>query len=585
MSKIEMNAGRNNLFKVTRWLIGLCGVGMVALVLIGPRLAYAITLPPNALIVDDLSPNFQRFGPLENWRTVQVPGSSDYYAEGMIWTANTTNAVENYATWTLPTPIANLSSTATMTFEVYAFMPRYNADTQQANYIIVTGERSHTKALNQSLYFAEWVSLGQYAMSLSQTNYVRLDDVTGESYGTHRVGFDAVAFVPIAEIAPAPTSTPTPSLTPSPSPSPSPSSMALTTTPTPTPPFAPTSTPSLTPTLPAITPSPLTHTAFLPMLPNGTPEVRSTFSRYVSTVDPQQHYAMGCAAGRNGERGTAVLAFGQPVQVGFGYGTFIYDFLSEVSTQQIAEAVKGYARGYYACSSPDAHLNLAVGTSNYHGETNANHGKAWAGMINDLHQWLQQPIAMSVGRNALRISNGVKTGVAQTETLSSRVGIYGANDIEPSWNSAANTRAWVDGYGSTAIRPFLNFGSCDGCPTAGNPSAQPNNGWTLEDVWYVSYGASQALPFPEIYAQSGVNARQWQYVSLYAYTRHGARLDFAGLLTQYQACQDRDPIGCATYGLDLAPKQGWAQFQEILNRDARTAQVLPMPSDITWRSD
>jgi len=559
---------------------------MATLGLMGPRLAHAMTLPPNAVIVDDLSPHFQRFGPPENWRTVVVPGSSDYYAEGMVWTANTTNAVENYATWTLPPPIANLTSTAMMTYEVYAFMPRYNADTQQANYIIVAGERRYTYSLNQSFYFAEWVSLGQYAMSLTQTNSVRLDDVTGESYGTKRVGFDAVAFVPIAEVLPAPTSTPssTPTSTQPPTTTTTTPTAPVTTTLTPTPTQSPTSTPSVTPTSPVTIPNTLTHTAYLPLLMNGTPEVRGTLSRYVSTVDPQAHYAMGCAAGRTGERGTTVLAFGQPVQVGFGYGTFIYDFVSEVSTQQIAEAVKGYARGYYACSSPDARLNLAVGTSNYHGETNANHGKAWAGMINDLHVWLQQPVAMSVGRSALRISNGLKTGVAQTETVGSRIAIYGANDIEPSWNSVANTRAWVDGYGSKAVRPFLNFGSCDGCPTVGNPTAQPNNGWTLEDVWYVSYGASQARPFPEIYAQSGVNARQWQYVSLYAYTKHGARMDFAGLLTQYQACQDRDPIGCAANGLDLTPKQGWTLFQEILNRDPRTTQSLPMPSDITWNT-
>ena len=98
----------------------------------------------------------------------------------------------------------------------------------------------------------------------------------------------------------------------------------------------------------------------------------------------------------------------------------------------------------------------------------------------------------------------------------------------------------------------------------------------------MSYGANKARAFPEIYARSGIHARQWQYISLYAALQKGARIEFAGVLTQYQACQDRDPSGCRADGLDNTPQQGWEQMQDVLNADTRTTQVLPTPSDITW---
>ena len=449
-----------------------------------------------------------------------VPDSTDYYADGMVWTANTIDVTENYAAWHMPTN--TLTSTFAITYEVFVFMPRVNANTRSAHYQIVHGGITDTFTVDQSLYFAEWISVGKYLFASSETtdtfpaqNLVRLSDATGEAYGTHRVGFDAVAFVP--ESAPPITDT-----------------------------------------------AGLTQTTYLPLLSNGQATLNRSLSRYVSVLNPQRHYNMGCASGQNNERGNIILAFGQPSQVGFGFGTFIYDYLSLASTQQIAEAVKGFVRGYALCSPSEARMNIIVGTSNYKGETNANHGQAWAGMINDLHNWL--------------------TTANEAKTWAARISISGGNDIEPSWNTTANTRAWVDGYATTAIRPIYNFGSCDGCPTVGNPSAQPNNGWQLEDIWYVSYGARIAQVFPEIYARNGVNARQWQFVSLYAAIKHGVRIQFGGLLTQYQACQDRDSVGCSANGLDNTPQQGWEQLQAALNADIRTKYDLPGPSDISWQS-
>ena len=264
---------------------------------------------------------------------------------------------------------------------------------------------------------------------------------------------------------------------------------------------------------------------------------------------------MGCETGRRGESGLLVLAFGQPIAVGLGYGASIYSSFVPASTAQVAEAAKGYLRGYAECSSAQR-LQVGLGINNYKGETNANHGRAWAQMVNSVDEWLAgQP-------------------------YSDRVSVAGAIDAEPSWNTAGNTRAWVDGFTGATTQPLVNFGACDGCPTALRPNQQPNNGWKVEDVWYISAGARNTLALPEIYLTGGIHADQWYRVSLHGYTAHGRRIDFAGTLTQFAACQER---GCI--GTDNTPAQGWSQLYNAVNADIRTATSLPASSDITWRQD
>jgi hypothetical protein len=152
------------------------------------------------------------------------------------------------------------------------------------------------------------------------------------------------------------------------------------------------------------------------------------------------------------------------------------------------------------------------------------------------------------------------------------------------WNTADASRAWVDGYAAVSSTPYYNYGDCEGCPIAGavppTPGRRINNGWTQEDVWYVSYGVLPAFPLPEIYLTNGVNAAQWQQLSLYAHTNHGSPIYFLGALTQFQACQ----AGGGCPGANNRPGEGWAQLNRALNSDSRTAQSLNWSSDITWNN-
>jgi hypothetical protein len=148
----------------------------------------AASLPSNAVIVDDLDAGFARYGNPAGWRSVS--GSSSYYYLGhMYWTSNTYSVLDNYAVWT---PALNSGP-----YQVYAFIDWDNATTQKARYQVVHNGQTTVYTVNQNIYYAEWVSLGTYQFgSTPGSNYVRLEDVTGETYLSKRIGFDAIGFVP-----------------------------------------------------------------------------------------------------------------------------------------------------------------------------------------------------------------------------------------------------------------------------------------------------------------------------------------------------------------------------------------------------
>jgi hypothetical protein len=309
----------------------------------------------------------------------------------------------------------------------------------------------------------------------------------------------------------------------------------------------------------------LTPRVYLPLVIKNYPPPFATLSRYVQTTDYMTLRAMGCNEGQKvpaGQDVMVVLDFGQPWFDGSSYGTLIFGSYTFRSVTQIADGVKGYLSGYYVCAPGDSHLTLAVGTSNYGSGVTYNHGVAWATMINDLNAWISSP-----------------------PSYAGLVSARGASDIEPGFGSPLVARTWVDGYtyAFTGSSFYYNYGSCDSCPFSGCPTCTPLNGWSVEDIWYVSYGAFSAFPVPEIYLTNGVNADQWYRMSLYGYTNHNFRMNIQGALTQWQACQDVPQANCQALGTDNTPAAGWGQLFDALNADTRTAQPVNWSTDISWQ--
>ena len=286
----------------------------------------------------------------------------------------------------------------------------------------------------------------------------------------------------------------------------------------------------------------------------------ATKSRYMATTEWVNLFGMGCEDGQvvpSDENTAVILDFGQPWSSDGAYGTLLFMVYQFRSTTQIAEAVKGYLDGFYLCAPEGAHTRVAVGTNNYGMWTTYQHGVAWAEMVNGLNEW-----------------------IADQPGYESKVAARGASDMEPGFREPVSTRAWVNGYNAAFSGEswLYNFGSCDGCPYAGCPTCTSPNGWTREDVWYVSYGPAANWPFPEIYLTSGIHADQWYRISVYSHDYHGGRMHFLGTLTQWGACQTYGPCN----GTDNTPEEGWQQLQEKLNADERTAQPVIYSSDISW---
>jgi len=260
-----------------------------------------------------------------------------------------------------------------------------------------------------------------------------------------------------------------------------------------------------------------------------------TVSRYLGYNDGYVHdltwsklYTLGCNQGASTPSnfvGYVVLNFGEPWHDGSTYGTRLFDspHYTFISTSDIETLSKAFLQGYWDCSPNDSRLILAIGTNNDGPFVEYGHGEAWAGLINNIADWIESP-----------------------PSYASQEGVVGAIDSELDWNMADVSLDWRNGYISWATRFYLYFGDCAGCPTAQLPGWLPNNAWTVEDVYQMSGGTNYNLPLPQIYSKDRANAQQWQYLSLYAYINHYEPLSFMGSMTQWHACQERDNCNSGT---------------------------------------
>lgn len=296
----------------------------------------------------------------------------------------------------------------------------------------------------------------------------------------------------------------------------------------------------------------------------GLPIPPATESRYITKTDYSTMYDYGCKLGYamlKSPYSISVLFFGQPWYdaVSQKYGTLLLDDnLTFVDTSAIVDAAKAWINGYWQCTPVNGpHVLLAIGTNNFGPRTQItyDHGKAWAILVNDIMDYIT--------------FNGYDT----------QISIAGANNIELDWNKSDVTKDWVNGYTSSYQRTLYHVGDCSGCPYASHPDWLPNNGWTYEDIWYVSWRAAPSVPLPEIYSTSGISAAQWQLLALWAYDTHNSNMTFAGSLTQWQACIDRN-APCT--GTNNKPLDGWLQFYRELSKDSKTAQYLNWSTDLRW---
>lgn len=165
------------------------------------------------------------------------------------------------------------------------------------------------------------------------------------------------------------------------------------------------------------------------------------------------------------------------------------------------------------------------------------------------------------------------------------ISVHSGADLEANFNSAGNSRAWIESYQNAGTGTWIyDYGDAGGCPpsdpTATDPSIDYpcNNGWKQSDVWWVAWGYTFSQAFPEIYFP--INAQQWARISQYGQVQQGGRtVNFSGVLTQYAKCVAHPATaGC---GIDssghtttLTPYDGLTQLNTAVN------QSIPWSSDI-----
>ena len=279
-----------------------------------------------------------------------------------------------------------------------------------------------------------------------------------------------------------------------------------------------------------------------------------TTSRYMTTVDRITLFNLGCA--QTNQSGLLILDFGQPWVRNGVYGTIYPDNSGFASIASIEIAVRNFLNGYYVCPGTGS-MTVAVGTNNFGINTTFAHGQAWGRMVARLNNYISRP----------------------TADLRNRLAVVGASDIEMDYSPPFRSRRWVDGYASTSPVMYYNYGDAAGCPRC-------NNGWTLEDVWYVSWGNPvRPLPVPQIYNTGGAQARHWQAVATYGRATHGTEAFIPAALTQWQAC--RDPNRYCDPTIRNTPVQAWYQLMNMLHvvvGDPTRVQNILYSSDITWQN-
>ncbi len=308
---------------------------------------------------------------------------------------------------------------------------------------------------------------------------------------------------------------------------------------------------------------------YFPIFMNTT-EVHYSTSYYMITVDTDFTYDLGCELGTHdantpgAQDSVVVLDFSYPVcNADNTYGAELFGF-GPVPLSEIEAASESFMQGYYTCTADDSASNLVLGIGTNNKPTSCDttskmtaHGTAWAGMVNDVNQW------------------------AVDNNLFQQVQAYGASDIELGWNSPSKSKDWLAGYGAAAEAPMIHYGDAAGCPYEDRPYLECGTSsfpeWTQEDVWYVSWGFGPSLPLPLIYLTNGIHAQQWAFLSQYSVANHGARMDFTGVFTQSQACEQ---WGCS--GTDNTPAEAYTQLYKELNKYPTTAQDLNWKTDIRW---
>jgi hypothetical protein len=301
-----------------------------------------------------------------------------------------------------------------------------------------------------------------------------------------------------------------------------------------------------------------------PLAPSVTPSYYEYYS-YYSKCDSSPSgscplYEQGASAHPPSQNGLVVLDFGAPCYVPSApsvYGVEMFFQPTCIPAASLMPLVENWISGYESQNQTTTiNLTLALGTSNSYNGVDANYALTNSEMASSGQSWYQSLV-----------------GAVSTSGLAAPLTIWGADDMEEAsgndWSSGAPTVAWVQGYDSAspahAACPLGQGGYLAdyGDDILGGDWSVPEDGWTGQQVYEVSWGMAAACAEPEIYFSS--MATEWQELSQSAVANGDGAISFSGVMTEVESGT-------------LSPNGAWSDLQ------ADTAQnpAIPSVTTISW---
>ncbi len=232
-------------------------------------------------------------------------------------------------------------------------------------------------------------------------------------------------------------------------------------------------------------------------------------SYYINNVgDDNYMYWLGRDQANN-LSGVVLLDFGIPVKNAGVYGiTDLGNHYADMA--RVKTAVDKFIQGYNANPKHTSNIEVAVGLNN---------------KVSPLY-----PLPATTAEYQAH-GAAFKQMVTSIATSGHVTAVNAAIDAELDWNTTTLTRAWVDGFTqATGSRKLYNFGDHAGRVDDFSGEVNPvfNNGWTADDIWYISWGNSASYCIPEVYSTG--NADEWTYQKKWAFN-HSKQQYYDGVLS------------------------------------------------------
>jgi len=275
--------------------------------------------------------------------------------------------------------------------------------------------------------------------------------------------------------------------------------------------------------------------------------------------------------------GTTTGCYGATPPASCRWGVVLQNYTTRpwYPNAKVRAVVLAYAQGFFygTKGNPDVFLSLVPSVSN-DGHTSYESGRSWADTIVD------------------HLNADFRGRPANSRfKFSQQIHVNGGCDCELRFDTPATTLSWIEGFkenlGGSAL---IDYGDCEGCDydEPYDAARRLPRGWTIPKVFDRVMADRRSRIIPQIYADNGVNAKQWGLLSKWAWTERGRKLIFRGSLAQRKAlidCNKQDDL------LDNTPDQAYTFLWRALNDPAWAGYAIPAgiratpyySSDITWQ--